>query len=98
MPTREDIWGLVINEAMAYGLPIITTDNCLAGLELIKNEENGYIIPVNNTELLAQYANLLIDNKSLRDKIAANIRKKIQLYTLENMAKTHIDFLHNLKD
>ena len=65
---------------------------------LIKNEENGYIIPVNNTELLAQYANLLIDNKSLRDKIAANNRKKIQLYTLENMAKTHIDFLHNLKD
>ena len=58
MPTREDIWGLVINEAMAYGLPIITTDNCLAGLELIKNEENGYIIPVNNTELLAQYAKL----------------------------------------
>lgn len=98
LPTREDIWGLVINEAMAYGLPIITTDNCLAGLELIKNEENGYIIPVNNTELLAQYANLLIDNKSLRDKIAANNRKKIQLYTLENMAKTHIDFLHNLKD
>ena len=98
MPTREDIWGLVINEAMAYGLPIITTDNCLAGLELIKNEENGYIIPVNNTELLAQYANLLIDNKSLRDKIAANNRKKIQIYTLENMAKTHIDFLHNLKD
>ena len=34
LPTREDIWGLVINEAMAYGLPIITTDNCLAGLEL----------------------------------------------------------------
>ena len=98
LPTREDIWGLVINEAMAYGLPIITTDNCLAGLELIKNEENGYIIPVNNTELLAQYANLLIDNKSLRDKIAANNRKKIHLYTLENMAKTHIDFLHNLKD
>lgn len=97
LPTREDIWGLVINEAMAYGLPVITTDNCLAGLELIKNAENGYIIPVDNTELLIKYANLLIENKPLRDKIATNNRKKIQLYTLENMAKTHFNFLYSLK-
>ena len=75
---------------MAYGLPIITTDNCLAGLELIKNEENGYIIPVNNTELLAQYANLLIDNKSLRDKIAANNRKKNSIIYIRKYGKKHI--------
>ena len=42
LPTREDIWGLVINEAMANGLPIITTDKCVAGKELIN--DNGYII------------------------------------------------------
>ena len=37
LPTREDIWGLVINEAMAYGLPIITTNKCIAGLALLKD-------------------------------------------------------------
>ena len=35
LPTREDIWGLVVNEAMANGLPVITTDRCAAGLELV---------------------------------------------------------------
>jgi glycosyltransferase involved in cell wall biosynthesis len=50
LPTREDIWGLVINEAMAYSLGVITTDNCVAGLELIKHGENGYIIPTENVE------------------------------------------------
>lgn len=37
LPTRTDIWGLVINEAMANGLPVITTDRCVAGIELIKD-------------------------------------------------------------
>lgn len=50
-PTREDIWGLVVNEAMAKGLPVITTDRCVAGLELIKNESVGRIVPVENIDL-----------------------------------------------
>ena len=32
LQTRGDVWGLVVNEAMAYGLPIITTDKCVAGM------------------------------------------------------------------
>ena len=34
LPTREDIWGLVINEAMAVGLPVVSTDMCVAATEL----------------------------------------------------------------
>ena len=45
LPTREDIWGLVINEAMSYGLPVITTNKCIAGIELIINNINGFIVP-----------------------------------------------------
>ena len=44
LPTREDIWGLVINEAMACGLPVITTDRCVAGLTMVENGMNGSII------------------------------------------------------
>ena len=51
-PTETDVWGLVINEAMAHGLPIITTDGCVAGLELVKNNDNGFIIPVNNIDII----------------------------------------------
>lgn len=52
LPTREDIWGLVINEAMAYGLPVVTTEKCVAGVEMVCEGHNGYIVPVENTDAL----------------------------------------------
>lgn len=50
LPTREDIWGLVINEALCYGLPIVTTNQCNAGIELITDSRAGTIIPSDNVE------------------------------------------------
>lgn len=96
LPTREDIWGLVINEAMSYGLPVITTDKCLAGRELIENGENGYIIPVDNPSELAKYINILADDIKLRESISNKNKLKIQEYNLENMAKSHFNILKNI--
>ena len=80
--TRGDTWGLVINEAMANGLPVITTKRCVAGVELIKDEENGYIIDVDDTEALVNKILTLRDNEVLcRQMSLANINQ-IQWITL----------------
>lgn len=94
-PTREDIWGLVVNEAMANGLPVITTDKCVAGLELIKDGENGYIIPTGNADELAKRINELLHDDWLLEKMAKNNLQKIRRYTIENMAIEHIMMLEN---
>ena len=88
-PTREDIWGLVINEAMSYGLPIVTTDNCVAGLELVHNGENGYIVEVEDGSTLCEKTNMIINDKKLKNKMSKNSLEKIKNYTIENMAKEH---------
>lgn len=51
-PTSTDVWGLVINEAMACGQPIITTDMCIAGSALIEDGVNGYIVKVGDSEAI----------------------------------------------
>lgn len=90
LPTREDIWGLVINEAMANALPVITTDMCVAGQELIKDGENGYIVPVGDDLKLAErLREVLLDDKK-RLEFSANSLKAIRPYTIENMAKVHL--------
>lgn len=97
LPTREDIWGLVINEAMAKGLPIVTTNRCIAGTELIKNNENGYIVDVNDYRALANKINFLIKNKEIREKMSLNNIKKIKQYTIENMAIRHFNIIKEIK-
>lgn len=98
LPTREDIWGLVINEAMSCGLPVITTDHCVAGLELIENERNGYIVPVDNVCELRRAIECVLKNDNKRSKMAGNSLKTIEKYTIENMAMEHFAILKEIVD
>lgn len=96
LPTREDIWGLVINEAMANALPVITTDNCVSGIELINNYENGFIVPVDDNIELYNKIKLLMDEDVLREKISLNNLNKIKKYTIENMSNRHIEIFKQI--
>lgn len=91
--TKYDIWGLVINEAMAFGLPVITTDKCVAGLELIKENANGYIVPVDDDNALALKAMSMINDEEMLENFGKKSREMIQRYSIENMAEEHINIL-----
>lgn len=89
-PTREDIWGLVINEAMACGLPVISSDMCVAAHELVTHGDNGYLYPTLDVEQLEKYLETLLQDATLRQQIAENNIQKIQGNTVENIGKQHI--------
>lgn len=95
LPTREDIWGLVINEAMACGLPIITTNKCIAGMELIENGKNGFVVDVDDENKLYSAMKSLLEDKSLLRSISKNNVLKIQGNTIENIGKSHIMNINN---
>lgn len=96
LPTRGDVWGLVVNEAMANGLPVITTDKCVAGLELITEGKNGYIVPINDENALSLRANELLSNKNLQEDMSKRNIERIKMYTIENMAKKHMDIFKTI--
>lgn len=91
LPTREDIWGLVINEAMAFGLPVITTDRCIAGLEMITEEKNGCIVPANDAEKMAIAIQHLLNSDLL--EMGKYSLKLAHNYTIEKMVEVHISRL-----
>jgi len=88
LPTREDIWGLVINEAMAQGLPVVTTDKCIAGLELV-DDSNGAIVPTESVDDIVENVSKILSDEQLMHSMSVNSIKKIREYTIEKMAEKH---------
>lgn len=68
---------------MAHGLPVITTDRCNAGLELIENYKNGFIVPVDDNNKLSEKINLLLENEMLRKQQGLNNLKKLKTIQLK---------------
>jgi glycosyltransferase involved in cell wall biosynthesis len=53
LPTLQDGFAVVLTQALAAGLPLITSTNC-AGPDLIKSGVNGWVVPIRSPETLAE--------------------------------------------
>src|SRR5436190_1878117 len=54
LPSLYEPWGLVVHEALAYGLPVITTDQVGAGDDLIERDVNGYVVAAGSADELRE--------------------------------------------
>lgn len=86
LPTLKDVWGLVVNEAMCCGLPVISTTAAGSSFDMIKNGENGYVVdPANEKQLYAAITKIIL-NEELQQKMShgslAIIKKQ---FTLNSM-------------
>lgn len=62
-PSKEDIYGHVINEALSQGLPVISSPNVNAALHLIKDGQNGFLDSFENDESLGKKLSCFPDEK-----------------------------------
>ncbi|MCR4588359.1 MAG: glycosyltransferase family 4 protein [Lachnospiraceae bacterium] len=95
LPTREDIWGLVINEAMAAGLPVLTTSACVAGMEMLP-EKNRDIIPPEDAEALAEAMEGFLEQKDGWESAGASNLEIAKKYTIQAMARVHNEIFEEI--
>lgn len=72
---RAEAFGLVIVEAMLYGLPVIATAS-EGALEIIENETSGILVPNEDAETLAKTILELFDDKDKREHLIRNGRRR----------------------
>lgn len=65
--TIGETWGLVVNEAMCFQLPVIVSDRLGCGPDLVKHNKNGFVFPVGDIDKLADYLEELIISKEKRE-------------------------------
>ncbi len=85
-PTHTDPWGLVVNEAMACSLPIISTDVAGCVADLVEDRWNGRVLGVGDIEQLAGAMTELATNSQMRSQMGQNSRERILHYSPEACA------------
>jgi UDP-glucose:(heptosyl)LPS alpha-1,3-glucosyltransferase len=96
-PTLYEPFGLVITEAMASGLPVVTSA-CAGAAELIEDGVNGLLLkePRDSKEIAAKLNRLLEDD--LGKELGAAARKKAEQYTWERTAKEMLKVFEEARD
>ncbi len=82
-PSLFEGFGLVLLEAMAMGLPILTTTHT-AGPDLIDDGTEGFIVPIRSAEAIAAKLELLQRNPSLSEKMGEKAKARATTFTWEN--------------
>lgn len=83
LPTYTDTWGLVVNEAMACGLPIITTNVAGCARDLIIEDWNGRIVPVKDVTSLSRAMSEMAKDRAKATLMGKNSADRIQQFTPE---------------
>jgi starch synthase len=77
MPTRNEAFGLVYQEAAAAGLPAIgTAQNAVP--EIVHDRDTGFLVPIGDTAALASAMHALIDSPELRARMGSRARQLIE--------------------
>ena len=88
MPSGKETWGLVVNEAMNQGLPVIATEAVGAAAGgLVQSGVNGFVVPERDSVALAQAIERVLTDSSLREEMSQNARRIIAGWDNEQMVK-----------
>jgi glycosyltransferase involved in cell wall biosynthesis len=84
LPSISEGFPNVILEAMAAGLPIVST-NFEGASEIIRDGENGFMVPVKNPTAMANVISKILDNQDIKQFMAAKNREEIVKYDWNNI-------------
>lgn len=90
--SKQDIYGHTTTEALACGLPVISSDKVVSSLKLIENGVNGFIVNLDNDEKIVDAIQCI----SL--EMSANAIKVAKENTIEKMAEAHRDIFIELEN
>lgn len=96
LPSKSEPWGLVVNEAMVCGLPVIVSKNCGCVADLVKNGVNGFTFDPDNQQELETALAFFIQNPEKMAAMGQESRRLIAPFSSRQVAQQMADCYHKL--
>lgn len=98
LPSDHEPWGLVLNEGMCFGLPVIVSDRVGAAPDLVRSGENGFVYPVGDVATLARVLKIVLGDRQLRARMGRLSREIIGRYSFQTDLEGVCEALHFLRE
>ncbi|MBN1551178.1 glycosyltransferase family 4 protein [bacterium] len=92
LPSLSETFGLVILEAMSYGLPVITTDHT-AGPDIIRQEGDGYIVPAGDSEAIAEKLEWFLMNRQQLPDMSSQAYERSREFSMEKYGEKLVSII-----
>ncbi|MBZ0159600.1 MAG: glycosyltransferase [bacterium] len=86
LPADAESWGLVLNEVMAAGLPVVVSDEVGAAADLVQGQGTGFVYPCGDVEALAGALESLLQSEALRLEMGKKARELIRAWDVDACA------------
>lgn len=97
-PTKRDAWGLVANEALASGVPVLVTSFAGSANELVLDGYNGYVLNGYDLQDWVKYSVRLLNDKELYMNLSLNAVKSVKEYSFDRAAEEIISASISVED
>jgi glycosyltransferase involved in cell wall biosynthesis len=81
--SRHEPWGVVVNEAAASGLPLVLSERVGAARDLVREGENGFVVPVDDAAAATQALRKLATDSELRRRMGERSRDLVRAWGYE---------------
>ena len=83
-------------EAMAAGVPCVSTECDMGPKELIKDGQNGLLVPVDDAEAMAQAICRILRDRSFSDSLSVNALQIRNTHSIEKITQLWLDYFGTL--
>jgi glycosyltransferase involved in cell wall biosynthesis len=96
LPSKSEPWGLVVNEAMVCGMPVIVSEKCGCAEDLVRNNVNGFLFHPDRQSELESPLNFFMENPEKIDSMGKESLKLIKPFSSKSVARAMVACYKNL--